>query len=173
MIRQSCNQCANRMIERVGEQHLIDVVQSPRFGFYQPNVGGLWLGKEYGSHPAWRREPLRKLSHAATTFQTARYYCGLQNGTLVSPEQNRLMLDTLSNPGIHHKFVKGLRTKENIEIFRKSGTWSTYHADSALVRSGEDVYVIVGLANNPRGGRWLEQLASPIHELVLKKHNSG
>lgn len=169
MIRKSCNPCANRMIERVGEKQLLDLVQSPRFGFYDANDGGLWLGKQYGRKPAWRREPLRKLSHAATTFQTARFYCGLQKGTLVSPEQTQLMLDTLSDPGIDHKFVKGLKSQENIEVFRKSGTWKFYHADSALVRSGDDVYVIVGLTNHPEGGAWLQRLASPMHELAVAK----
>jgi len=171
MIRKSCNPCANRVIERVGEKQLLDIVQSPRFGFYDANDGGLWLGKQYGRKPAWRREPLRKLSHAATTFQTARFYCGLQRSTLVSPEQNQLMLDTLSDPGIDHKFVKGLKSQENIEVFRKSGTWKSYHADSALVRSGDDVYVIVGLTKHPDGGAWLQRLASPMHALAIAKHD--
>jgi beta-lactamase class A len=167
MVRKSCNPCANRMIERVGKQQLVEIVQSPRFRFYEAGQGGLWLGKPYGPNLAWQREPLRELSHAATTFQTARFYCGLERGTLVSPEQNQLMLSAMSKPGINHKFVKGLAPYKDIEIFRKSGTWTTWHADSALVRSDGASYVIVGLAHSPFGGYWLEQLAGPLHELAV------
>ena len=167
MIRHSCNSCANRVLERVGEDHLLDILRSPRFGFYdEDGVGGLWLGKQYGPDPAFERDPLKGLSHAATTFQAARFYCGLERGTLVSPMATRLMLDALSNPGIEHKFVKGLERYEDVELFRKSGTWESWHADSALVHSGDDVYVIVGLAHSRQGGAWLERLAPPLHELA-------
>jgi len=167
MIRHSCNACSNRVLERVGEQKVLDILQSPRLGFYDDDgAGGLWLGKEYGPHPAFKRDPLNGLSHGATTYQAARFYCSLQRGTLVSPKATRLMLDALADPGIEHKFVKGLKRYEDIELFRKSGTWSTWHADSALVRAGDDVYVIVGLAEDPQGGAWLEHLAAPLHELA-------
>ncbi len=167
MIRHSCNDCSNRVLERVGEQKVLDILQSPRLGFYDDDgAGGLWLGKEYGPHPAFKRDPLNGLSHRAATYQAARFYCSLQRGTLVSPKATRLMLDALANPGIGHKFVKGLERYEDIELFRKSGTWSTWHADSALVRAGDDVYVIVGLAEDPEGGAWLERLAAPLHELA-------
>jgi beta-lactamase class A len=169
MIRRSCNECSNRMIERVGEEKLIEIVQSPRFQFYDNQVGGLWLGKAFGPNLAWKRDPRLNLSHAATTFQTARFYCGLDRGTLVSPEQNQLMMDAMSRPGINHKFVKGLKSYKDIEIFRKSGTWTTWHADSALVRSGEVTYVIVGLAHSLFGGRWLEELAGPLHEIAVSQ----
>ena len=79
------------------------------------------------------------------------------------------MLDTMSNPGINHKFVQGLQSYGGIEMFRKSGTWKTWHADSALVRSGDAVYVIVGLAHSAEGGRWLKRLAGPLHELAIRK----
>ena len=169
MIRRSCNDCSNRMIKRVGEENLIEIVQSPRFQFYDNQAGGLWLGKAFGPNLAWKRDPRLNLSHAATTFQTARFYCGLDRGTLVSPEQNQLMMDAMSRPGINHKFVKGLKSYKDIEIFRKSGTWTTWHADSALVRSGDVTYVIVGLAHSPFGGRWLEQLAGPLHQLAVSQ----
>ena len=171
MIRVSCNKCANRVLERVGYEEVLDLLRSPDFALYDElHGGGLWLGKPYGPQPAWARDPLHGLSHDATTFQAARFYCGLQQGTLVSPEQNHLMLETLSRPGIEHKFVRGLRGHDEIEMFRKSGTWRTYHADSALVRSDDGVYVIVGLAHSPRGGDWLESLAEPLHRLALATH---
>jgi len=168
MIRVSCNACANRVLERVGYNEVLDVLRSPEYALYdEAHGGGLWLGKPYGAQPAWERDPLHGLSHGATTFQAARFYCALQQGTLVSPKQTRLMMATLSHPAIQHKFVRGLRNHNDIEIYRKSGTWQTYHADSALVRSDKAVYVIVGLAHNPKGGDWLEHLAEPLHQLAL------
>ena len=167
MIRVSCNDCANRVIERVGEDELLATLQSPRFMFYDSEDGGLWLGKQYGRNPAWERDPLHDLSHGASTFQVTRFYCALQRGTLVSPRQNQMMLDALSIPGIDHKFVAGLEPYENIQMFRKSGSWRAFHADSALVRKGKSAYVIVGLAHDENGGAWLEQVAAPLHELAL------
>lgn len=167
MIRVSCNECANRVIDRVGKQALLGTLQSPHLGFYDPETGGLWLGKEYGRDPAWQRDPLNNLSHGASTFQVARFYCGLQRGTLVSPEQNQMMLDALSVPGIEHKFVAGLAPYDGLQVFRKSGSWKSYHADSALVRKGRQAYVIVALAQDPVGGQWLENMAAPLHELVM------
>jgi beta-lactamase class A len=63
--------------------------------------------------------------------------------------------------------VKGLKAYPNLEIFRKSGSWKTYHSDSALVRGDGLAYIIVALTHNPRGSIWLEQLAGPIHELAV------
>jgi len=81
-----------------------------------------------------------------------------------------MMLDVLSRPGISHKFVKGLEAYPDLEIFRKSGTWKTYHADSALVKTDELAYIMVALANNLNGAAWLEQLAAPLHELAVSQN---
>lgn len=171
MIRYSCNPCANRVIEAVGEEELLETLQSPRYAFYDRQSGGLWLGKHFGKNPAWQRDPLKNLSHGATTFQAARFYCGVHRGTLVSPEQSQLMLDVLSRPGIQHKFVKGLKNYQDIEVFRKSGTWKKYHADSVLVRSGDQAYVMVGLAYGSDAADWLVELAAPLHELATSTTN--
>jgi beta-lactamase class A len=167
MIRYSCNDCATRVLELVGRDELIALLQSPEYDFYDVNgEGGLWVGKAYDSRPAYSRDPLNNLSHGATAFQVARFYYRLQNGTLVSPEITDLMQEALSEPGIQHKFVKGLRRIGGLEVLRKSGTWRNYHADSALVRSKDSTYIIVGLANNKKGGEWLTQLAEPLNNLV-------
>jgi beta-lactamase class A len=79
----------------------------------------------------------------------------------------------LSRPGISHKFVKGLEPYPNLEIFRKSGTWKTYHADSALIRTDGLAYIIVALANNANGAAWLEQLAGPLHELAVLQNSKA
>jgi len=167
MIRYSCNDCATRVLELVGRDELIDLLQSPEYDFYDENgEGGLWVGKAYDPRPAYRRDPLHNLSHGATAFQVARFYYRLQMGTLVSPEFTQLMLEALSKPGIQHKFVKGLKRISGLDVLRKSGSWRNYHADSALVRSKDATYIIVGLANNKQGGEWLTQLAEPLNNLV-------
>lgn len=168
MIRYSCNACATRVLDQVGRQELLDILQSPEYKFYdQEQNGGLWVGKAYGPESAYKRDPMGGLSHAATAFQAARFYYKLHTGTLVSPEQSTMMLDVLSRPGISHKFVKGLESYEGLEIYRKSGTWKTFHADSALVRFKGNAYIMVALAHSPDGAAWLEQLASPLHELAI------
>jgi len=167
MIRYSCNDCANRVLREVGHDQLLEVLQRPHFAFYDPqHGGGIWVGKEYGPTPAYHRDPLHNLSHGATVFEVARFYCALQREELVSPDQDQMMLEALSKPGIRHKFVKALSSHEGLEIYRKSGTWKTFHSDSALVRDGSDAYVMVALANNPRGSKWLERLAEPMLRLA-------
>ena len=168
MIRYSCNACATRVLNQVGRQELLDILQSPEYKFYdQERNGGLWVGKAYGPESAYKRDPMAGLSHGATAFQAARFYYKLHTGTLVSPEQSSMMLDVLSRPGISHKFVKGLESYEGLEIYRKSGTWKTFHADSALVRFNGNAYIMVALAHSPDGAAWIEQLASPLHELAV------
>jgi beta-lactamase class A len=167
MIRYSCNDCATRVLELVGKDELIELLQSPEYDFYDADgEGGLWVGKAYDPSPAYRRDPLYNLSHGATAFQVARFYYRLQVGTLVSPQFTDLMLEALSKPGIQHKFVKGLNRIGGLDVLRKSGTWRNFHADSALVRSRDETYIIVGLANNQRGGEWLAELAEPLNNLV-------
>jgi len=167
MIRQSSNEDATRVLKWVGETRLLDLLQSERFRFYDAQgAGGLWIGKGYGSEPAFRRDPLRNLSHGATAFQVARMYTLLAAGTLFQPRINELMLNILSNPGIQHKFVRALQDVPGLRIFRKSGTWRDYHADSALVEAGGRRYVMVAIAEHPDGGEWLVRLGARMHALI-------
>ena len=173
MIRYSCNDCATRVLRQVGHDQLLEVLQRPQYAFYDPqHGGGLWVGKEYGPSPAYRRDPLHNLSHGATVFEVSRFYCALQRDELVSTEQDQMMLEALSKPGLRHKFVKALSQHDGLEIYRKSGTWKTFHADSALVRDGDDAYVMVALANNPQGSGWLERLAEPMRRLATDQSSS-
>ncbi len=168
MIRYSCNECATRVLVQVGRKELLATLQSPEYRFYEEDGdGGLWVGKDYGPSSAYQRDPLGGLSHGATAFQAARFYYKLHTLTLVSPEQSEMMLDVLARPGLSHKFVKGLAAYDGLEIFRKSGTWRNYHADSVLVRMGGHGYILIGLAQNPKGAQWLVQLAGPLHELAI------
>jgi len=168
MIRYSSNEDATRVLHWVGGERLIDILQSPRFRFYDAHRGGgLWVGKAYGRDSAYHRDPVAQLSHGATAYQVARFYTLLANGKLLSPPLNALMKETLSNPGIHHKFVKGLEARPGARIYRKSGTWRDYHADSVLVEYGRHRYVLVGIAQHRDGGKWLVKLAPALHDLVV------
>ncbi len=168
MIRYSSNEDATRVLEWVGEERLLDILQSPRFRLYDAGgEGGLWVGKTYGKEAAYKPDPIRHLSHAATAFQVARLYYLLAQGALLTPPLNALMKEILSNPGIHHNFVKALEGIPGIRIFRKSGTWKDHHADSALVEYGSRRYILVGIADHARGGEWLVRLGRALHHLVV------
>jgi beta-lactamase class A len=168
MIRLSSNDAASRALEWIGGARLAQILQSERFALYDASgSGGLWVGKGYGKEGAFGRDPLHQLSHGATAFQVARLYYLLANDALLSAPFNALMKDVLSRPGIHHKFVKGLDSRPGVQIFRKSGTWRDFHADSALVEFGDRRYVMVGLAQHAQGGQWLERLAPRLHDLIV------
>jgi beta-lactamase class A len=168
MIRVSSNEDATRMLNRIGKDRLLGILQSRKFHLYDPQVnGGLWVGKEYGDSAAYQRDPLHNLSHGATAMQTARFYYLLETGQLVGPRLTREMKTMLGNPEIKHKFVKGLANYPDARIFRKSGSWRQWHADSAIVEAGDHKYIIVALAENPKGGSWLSRLIQPIHEFMV------
>jgi beta-lactamase class A len=168
MIRVSSNEDATRMLNRVGKQRLLGILQSSKYDLYDPKVnGGLWVGKEYGRAPAYQRDPLHNLSHGATAMQTARFYYLLETGKLVNPALTREMKSMLGNPGIHHKFVKGLADYPDAKIYRKSGSWRQWHADSAIVEADGHRYIVVALAEDPSGGEWLSRLIQPIHQFMV------
>lgn len=168
MIRHSSNSDATRVLHWVGGERLLQLLESPRFGFYdRAGGGGLWVGKGYDSAPAFRRDPVASLSHGATAYQVARLYARLADGRLFEPRFNALMLDALSRPGIRHKFVAGLAERPQAVLWRKSGTWQDTHADSALVESGGRRFVMVAIARSPQGGDWLRRLAAPLHDLIV------
>jgi beta-lactamase class A len=169
MIRYSSNSAATRVLQWVGREPLIELLQSQRLKLYDPaHNGGLWVGKDYGGNPAYRRDPLHNLSHGATAMQVTRLFYLLESGQLLDPERTALMKSALSEPGIRHKFVKGLEGRPEATIYRKSGTWRQFHADGALVESGGRKLVLVGLADDPRGGEWLASIAAPLYDLVVK-----
>lgn len=168
MIRSSCNKCATRVLARVGREKLLEILQEPEFGFYDgEGRGGLWVGKDYGPARAYHRDPLRNISHAATAFQVARLYYRLERGSLLDPEHTLLMKQIMIDPAIRHKFVKGLAEVPGIRMLRKSGTWKNYHADSALVYTGDDRFILVGMAQHKRGEQLLQELARTLHEITL------
>ena len=173
MIRNSSNQAATEMLNRVGKSYLAELLQSPKYRLYDPAFnGGLWVGKDYGKAGAWKRDPLANLSHGATAFQVARFYYLLETGQLVSPEVSREMKEKLSQPAIQHKFVKGLQSRPDAVIYRKSGSWRQYHADSAIVEHDGRRYIAVALAEDSQGGVWLSRLIAKLDDLILHSPSS-
>ena len=168
MIRKSSNSDATRMLNHVGKERLLEILQSDTYHLYDPDVnGGLWVGKEYGKSSAYKRDPLHNLSHGATPMQAARFYYLLETGQLCNPRLTAEMKTMLGNPGINHKFVKGLAGFSDARIYRKSGSWRQWHADSAIVEAGGHRYIVVALAEDSKGGTWLSQLIKPIHRFMV------
>jgi beta-lactamase class A len=62
----------------------------------------------------------------------------------------------MAEPQIHHKFVRGLETsRPGSRIYRKSGTWRTFHSDGAIVERDGRTYAAVVLfesATSTSGG---------------------
>lgn len=172
MIRKSDNKAATRMIERVTMKRIQEVLTLKCYDFYdETRGGGLWVGKKYAKTNKRMPEPLKGLSHAATASQVCRFYYQLAMGTLISRERSREMLEILINPGIEHKFVKALHEiVPQAAIFRKSGTWKTWHSDSVMVWGPEwRRYIAVALVDNKNGEAILRKLITEL-EIVLKQN---
>ena len=171
MIRNSSNTAATAMLNKVGKNYLAKLLQSPRYKLYDKSKnGGLWVGKEYGRGSAFRRDPLHNISHGATAMQVARFYYFLETNRLVSAKLTKDMKEILSKPAINHKFVKGLKSVQpSSEIFRKSGSWRQFHADSAIVERNGRRYIAVALAEDPKGGQWLSQLIVEMDKLIFSE----
>jgi beta-lactamase class A len=54
-----------------------------------------------------------------------------------------------------------------VELYRKSGTWRQWHADSAIVEGHGFKYILVALAQNSNGGQWLVQLPRMLHRTMI------
>lgn len=169
MIRVSSNAAATRSMDAVGMAKIEAVMRDPQFGFYDEDTGGgLWVGKRYASSGPRRGDPLFNISHGATVTQVCRFYYQLAKGRLINEERSAQMLEDLSDPGIHHKFVAVLERRAPLaRIFRKSGSWKNWHADSVLVR-GPDWrnYILVALVESSDGEKILRDLV-PAMEGIL------
>lgn len=170
MIRQSSNPAATRMIDRVGGLDSVSaVLTDPRYNLYDEQLGGgLWVGKRYQKEGRRVPDPVFGISHGASVMQVARFYYLLATGRLVSPERSKQMLEILGNPAIKHKFVEALKqTAPDAKIYRKSGTWKNFHADSALVWGPVwRRYILVGVVESDNGGEILKDLVPAVESIL-------
>jgi beta-lactamase class A len=172
MIRRSNNASTTELMHRVGKKYIARVLLSPRYRLYDPSHnGGLWVGKDYASAGLWRRDPLHNLSHGATVMQVARFYYLLFTDNLVTPKWSQEMRDVMSGrQHLNHKFVKGLtKITSRMGLYRKSGSWRTYHSDSALVERDGRAYIAVALSNDSEGSQWMTELIQAFDQIIIPR----
>jgi beta-lactamase class A len=169
MIKASSNTAATEMMHKVGKEYIARVLLSPRYRLYDPaHNGGLWVGKDYAKAGLWRRDPLHNLSHGATAMQVARFYFLLETENLVTPKHSRKMKEILGDSMLQHKFVKAMnRINPAALLFRKSGSWRTYHSDSAIVQHDGRKYIAVVLSNDKNGAVWLDQILTALDSIIF------
>jgi beta-lactamase class A len=171
MIRVSSNAAATRAIRLVGFDSIAETLEKPEYRLYDlTGNGGLWVGKAYDPTPAVRRDPLFNYSHGATARQAARFFALLDKGLLVNQERSREMLEILGDPGIQHKFVRGLASRPEATIYRKSGSFRQHHADAALIEHNGHRYIAAALVDDPRGGRILEKLILALDDIIASSN---
>jgi beta-lactamase class A len=171
MISHSNNQAATRMIDRLSFEKIEEVLTDDRYKLYDEDYGGLWVGKRYATGGDTHREPLQQFSHAATANQVCRFYYLLAYGKLVNPSRSKQMLKIMEDPALHHKFVNTLdEVAPKARLFRKSGSWRSFHSDSVLVwgKDPKRRYVLVALIDDENGEQIIRKLVRPI-ERVLNK----
>lgn len=177
MIRKSSNEAATAVLKRVGIENLADILQSEKYRLYDPrHNGGLWVGRDYSGGPVWKRDPLHNISHGATAMQVARFYYLAVTGRLVSEQYFDDFAGIMSNPGIQHKFVKGIKeSNPDAKIYRKSGTWKKFHADSGVIvdEEGGYRYIIVALVEHPKGADGLARFAAVVDETLDSLHKAS
>ncbi|MGB5189801.1 serine hydrolase [Robiginitalea sp.] len=173
MIRYSDNQATTRVIDLLGYEKIERVMRDAKNEFYEEEEGGgLWVGKRYSKSGKTNREPLKNLSHAANAYQVCRFYYRLAFGRLISYDRSRDMLDILKEPGIKHKFVYTLlQLAPEAELYRKSGSWQSWHADSVLVWDDDRRYILVALIEDSSGEQIAQGLVVPV-ERALKSLKS-
>lgn len=169
MITLSSNPYASWGADLVGLRGIASVLRDPRYCFYQPPEGGLWVGRPYRKSNESYRDPVHNISHGATARQTARFYALLDRDALVSPYWSRRLRHWMGPPEHHHKFVGALQDRPGVEfIARKSGTWRNFHSDSALIQHHAHRYVVVGIAEHWGGSALLKTLARLVDDLILQ-----
>jgi beta-lactamase class A len=177
MIRNSSNKDATAVLNRVGIENLAKILQSEKYRLYDPkHNGGLWVGRDYSGGPLWKGDPLNNISHGATAMQAARFYYLAETGRLVSKEHIADFVEIMSRPGIQHKFVKGIKkSKPDAEIYRKSGTWKEFHADSGVISDKENGYryIIVALVEHPQGNDGLARFAAVVDATMDRMHKAA
>ena len=172
MISKSDNAASTRMIDRLGYKKIEEVLTDPRYNLYDEEYGGgLWVGKRYASDGPRYPDPILGLSHSATVSQVCRFYYLLAFGQLVSYNRSGEMLDIMVDPKLHHKFVNSIeKIDPDAKLFRKSGSWQSYHSDSILVwGDGWRKYILVALIDDPNGETIIRNLLPEIEQILQPK----
>jgi len=175
MISLSDNNCTTELIDMVGFEKIAAVLQDSLYNFYdQEKDGGIWVGKRYGKGGVKNPDPLKGLSHAASATQVCRFYYMLAYGRLINCERSIEMLEILKDPMLHHKFVNVLdHVCPNADVYRKSGTWRTYHSDSVLVIGDAwRSYILVALVDDVEGGRLVKEVISKVDRMLEPGFNT-
>jgi len=169
MIALSDNEAATRLIDLLGFEKIEKVLTDPEYLLYdEEHGGGLWVGKRYAKTGSRYPEPIKGISHAATVNQVCRFYYLLVNGQLVSKQRSAQMLDIMQDPELHHKFVNSIeKVAPKAKLFRKSGTWHDYHADSILVWGPNRKYILVALTEASDGEKILRDLALKVDNTLI------
>jgi len=174
MMRRSDNAAANRMIDRIGLRRIEAMVVDPTYRFYDPDQGGgIWLGRRFANSGEVDPDPLKGLVHGATVTEVCRFYYLLATGRLISTERSRQMLQILSFPDIHDKFVSALeRSIPLAHLYRKSGTWPKWYSDSVLVwdETGGK-FILVAMVEDEQGEQILRQLVPVIQHVLNVKES--
>lgn len=170
MIKISSNEMASKYSHELGLKNVQAVLD--KYHFYdKDHGGGIWVGKHYGKDSERYPSPVGNNSHAATVRQLLRFYLMLEQGKLVSPQVSKTMREIFESPEIahqDHKFTKGLKGRDGVQIIRKSGTWENWLHDTAVVTGGGRHYILVGLTEHPKGDEYLEALAPAVDDLLKR-----
>lgn len=169
MIRVSSNSAATRLIDRIGMKKIQTILKDPQYGFYdEKRGGGLWVGKRYASSGPRVGDPIHNISHGATATQVCRFFYLLSTGRLINAERSASMLEDLSDPHLHHKFVSQVEERApDAEMFRKSGTWKQWHSDAIMVQGTHwRNYILVALVESPNGESIIRQVLPAVEELI-------
>jgi len=168
MMSRSDNDAATRILDQLGFEKIEHVLKDPKYLLYdEEQGGGLWVGKRYAQTGRRYPEPIKGISHAATANQVCRFYYMLVYGKLVSFDRSAQMLSYMQDPELHHKFVNSLeKIAPKAKLFRKSGTWHNFHADSILVWGPGRKYVLVALAEDSDGESILRELAVKVDAIA-------
>ena len=171
MISKSSNVAATELMDMLGFEKIESVLKDPKYDLYDEDYGGgLWVGKRYAKTGERHPDPLRGISHGATVTQVCRYYYLMAYGQLISYERSKEMLDLMADPELHHKFVANLeRIAPNARLYRKSGTWRNFHADSVLVWGPERRYILVALIEDEDGEKLLQNLVLEADKLLKSR----
>lgn len=171
MISKSSNEAATELMNMIGFEKIESVLTDPKYALYDEDYGGgLWVGKKYAKTTERHPDPLRGISHGATVTQVCRYYYLLAYGQLISYERSKEMLELMADPKLHHKFVANLeKIAPKARLYRKSGTWKNFHADSVLVWGPERKYILVALIEDEDGEKVLQNLVLNADNLLKSR----